>query len=455
MHGSRSLPSRRGSTVRPTGSPARPGVSRNSSGRQIDFVPKVLEQSNPGQLGSIYRAVGVSSRVSHYSPSKSQINSSPVKACGSTELRNTRLVSQKGNCTGTSPSGRRGVLLHLLPSPQKDRGLKTGVEPEFPKSFSQERKIQDGNSPSGDQGRQSERLAGVPGSEGRVPSHTNPSGRSQVPEIQTPSTGLPISGTSIWSVGCTQGVHQGIGTLGSISPNEGHSCVPVFRRLAHPSPNCTDSFSPVAATNLNPDPSRIYHKLSKVVRPSTTRPCVHWGAVSNQQEFGLLATGTTRQFVNLSQTIPGRGYGFCPRFPSPSGNDGSNDTSGTSLPPVYAPYPTVPPQFLEGSVTRSRVLDPHQSSSDASFRLVALSPECSTGTSADTTVNRHGGHHGCLFPPWLGGPSERHASSGLLGNQLGSPTYQPPGVGGGISNLVPFSQLSPGQGCPGLLRQLD
>ena len=95
--------------------------------------------------------------------------------------------------------------------------------------------VQDGDRPVGSVFRETGRLDGVSGSEGRLPSDSNPSGEQTLPSLFHRGGGFSIQGSSFWLDELSSGLHTGDGSGVRDSAFNGHSDAEVLGRLACPS----------------------------------------------------------------------------------------------------------------------------------------------------------------------------------------------------------------------------
>ena len=147
----------------------------------------------------------------------------------------TSLNQEEGSREGQG-SNLSSLLQQTIHCPQTEPKVAANLGPQYSKSVFMRKNIQNGNPGDNSNLLTTGRVGDIAGLQRRLLPHSNPCQLPKIPQVPLPEPVLPISGSSLWPVNSSNGVHlcsQRGKTNGSVSR---YKDPPVPRRLVDSSP---------------------------------------------------------------------------------------------------------------------------------------------------------------------------------------------------------------------------
>ena len=163
------------------------------------------------------------------------VDDAPGAAPGGNVSTGRRPVTETGRREGHGLSGKRGVLLDVFPGDKSGWNIQAYTKPEKVQQLHAQRAFPHGDAKIHTANTAARRLHVLLGSEGRIPSHSNPPEASEIPQVcfrgaLGSDRSIPVDCSSLWPHSLSQGLYQDPGARDKVPSPEFTSGEPLSRR---------------------------------------------------------------------------------------------------------------------------------------------------------------------------------------------------------------------------------
>ena len=335
-------------------------------------------------MGPFFSKKGVQNSVSITSNSVTTPNLLPA-ASKSAAGRRSRQSPLKGGtrASGGDNSEMSRILLQNFPRSQEEQETQADHRPLCAQPFCLHTDIQNGDTEKSEKRRSAKRLDIFIGSDGRLFACPDTSSVSQIPQIHTGRSSVPVQGTRIRPLDKSFRVYMPYDCHWDIPKEKGDNSTSLSRRLASLKPKPSKTVGTQTIHFIADQLTRSDHQLRKI-RPSSS-PSVHFhrDGVSDSYQYSQSTSDQANEDIGDSQNVFSEYLCISQRFPVLLGTTeccSRSCNAGTVTSPAITNISAQSVETTESSVLSS---DWYGNGNSATFQMVASGRSLSPGDSLE------------------------------------------------------------------------
>ena len=332
-------------------------------------------------MGPFFGKKGLQNSVSKASNSVTRPSLLPA-ASKSAAGRRSRQSPLKGGSGGDN-SGMSRTLLQNLPSSQEERETQADNRPLCAQSVCLHTDIQNGDTEKSERRHSVKRLGIFIGSDRRLFACPDTSSVSQIPQIHTERSSVPVQGTPIRPLDKSFRVYTPYDCHCDIPKEKGDNSTSLSRRLVGLKPKPSKTVGTQTIHFVVDHLTRSDHQLREIRPSSSPSVHIHRDGVSDSYQYRQGTSDQTIEDIGDSQNVFSENLCISQRFPVPLGTTECCSrpcNTGTITSPTITNVSAQSVATTETSVVSS---DSYDNGNSATFQMVASGRSLSPGDSPE------------------------------------------------------------------------
>ena len=296
--------------------------------------------------------------------------------------RGSRQPSIKGG-SGANNSGMSGILFQNFSSSQEERETQADNRSLCTQQFCRHPELQNGDTEKSQKCCLPQRLGIFIGTDGCLFACPDTSSVSQIPQVHTERSSVPVQGSSIQSFDQSSRVHSPYVRYSNVSKEKGNNSSSLSRRLVISKPKSSNTVGTQTIHIVSDQFTRSDNQLREIRPSSSSSVHIHRDGVSHTNQYCQSTSSESSENIGGCETVLTEINCVSQRFPVPLGTTGCSSgfcNAGSVTTPASTNGPAQP---VETPLNAVRSPDRFDNGHFTSPEMVAAGRSVPSGSSSE------------------------------------------------------------------------